>query len=60
MGQSAAEFFGGLASNIDPEKIQGLKAVFQWEITGDGVALMMAEYARRHVERGARSGRTSM
>lgn len=35
MADTAAEFFAGLAAGIDPEKIKGINATYQWDITGD-------------------------
>ena len=36
MADSIDGFFSEIAEGIDPEKIKGLKATYQWKITGDG------------------------
>lgn len=33
---SVAEFFSGLESKVDPSKISGMNATYQFVITGDG------------------------
>lgn len=35
MAGTPAEFFSGLATNVDKEKIKGMNATYQWDITGD-------------------------
>ena len=36
MADSIDGFFSEIAEGIDPEKIKGLNATYQWKITGDG------------------------
>lgn len=36
MSQSVSEFFSGLESKVDADKIAGMNAVYQFDITGDG------------------------
>ena len=36
MAESAKEFFDGMKENLDPEKIKGINATYQWDITGAG------------------------
>lgn len=36
MAESAKEFFDGMQENLDPEKIKGINATYQWDITGAG------------------------
>ena len=36
MAETCSEFFSGLQESIDPEKVKGIDATYQWDITGDG------------------------
>ena len=36
MADTAKEFFDGLQAGIDPEKIKGIDATYQWDIEGAG------------------------
>ena len=36
MAESAKEFFDNLQASIKPEKIQGINATYQWDITDTG------------------------
>lgn len=36
MAESAKEFFDGMEAGIDTEKVKGINATYQWDITGDG------------------------
>ena len=36
MAESCSEFFTELPNRIDKEKVKGINAVYQWDITGDG------------------------
>lgn len=35
MAESCSEFFAELSNSVDPEKIKGIDATYQWDITGD-------------------------
>lgn len=35
MAETCTEFFSGLQESIDPEKVKGIDATYQWDITGD-------------------------
>jgi putative sterol carrier protein len=36
MAATAKEFFDGMQENLDPEKVKGINATYQWDITGAG------------------------
>jgi putative sterol carrier protein len=36
MAETAKEFFDGLAAGVDPEKLKGINATYQWDIEGAG------------------------
>lgn len=36
MADTCSEFFSGLQESIDPEKVKGINATYQWDITGGG------------------------
>lgn len=36
MADTPAEFFEEMKTNLDVEKIKGINATYQWDITGDG------------------------
>jgi putative sterol carrier protein len=36
MAKSIEDFFSEIAKGIDPEKIKGINATYQWKITGEG------------------------
>jgi len=36
MAETAKEFFDGLADGVEPDKLKGINATFQWDITDAG------------------------
>lgn len=36
MAETCSEFFSRLQESIDPEKVKGITATYQWDITGGG------------------------
>ena len=52
MADTAAEFFGGMQANLDPEKIKGIDATYQWDITGDGGGKWFAKFSEGGAEVG--------
>jgi len=52
MADTCSEFFSGLQESIDPEKIKGIDATYQWDITGDGGGKWYAKLSDSGVEVG--------
>lgn len=52
MAETAAEFFAEMKDNIDPEKVKGINATYQWDITGDGGGKWHATFSDDGVEVG--------
>ena len=50
MAETCAEFFGALQESIDPEKIKGIDATYQWDITGDGGGKWYAKFSEGSAE----------
>jgi len=50
MAGTPAEFFSGLASSVDKEKIKGMNATYQWDITGDNGGKWNAKIADGDIE----------
>lgn len=50
MAGTPAEFFSGLAANVDKEKIKGMNATYQWDITGDNGGKWNAKIADGDIE----------
>ena len=50
MAETPTEFFSGLQEAIDPEKIKGIDATYQWDITGDGGGKWYAKLNEGSVE----------
>ena len=50
MAETAAEFFGGMKANLDPEKIKGIDATYQWDITGDNGGKWYAKFSEGEIE----------
>lgn len=50
MAETAAEFFSGMKENLDPEKIKGIDATYQWDITGDDGGKWFAKFNEGQVE----------
>ncbi len=45
MADTPAEFFGEMQANLDPEKIKGIDATYQWDITGDNGGKWWAKFS---------------
>lgn len=50
MADTCSEFFSGLQESIDPEKVKGIDATYQWDITGDGGGKWYAKLSDSGVE----------
>ena len=50
MADSPTEFFNGLAEHIDKDKIQGMNAIYQWDISGDNGGKWHAKISDGNVE----------
>lgn len=50
MPSTVAEFFNGLKGHINPEKVKGINATYQWDVTGDGGGKYYARLADGQVE----------
>jgi len=50
MAETCTEFFSGMQEAIDPEKVKGIDATYQWDITGDGGGKWYAVFAESGVE----------
>ncbi len=52
MADTCSEFFSGLKEAIDPEKVQGIEATYQWDINGDGGGKWWAKLSDGSIEVG--------
>jgi len=52
MAETCSEFFSGLQEAIDPEKVQGIDATYQWDINGDGGGKWWVKLSEGSVEIG--------
>ena len=50
MVETCSEFFSGLQEAIDPEKVKGIDATYQWDITGEGGGKWWAKLGEESVE----------
>ena len=50
MAENAGEFFSGLATGLDPEKIKDWNATYQWVLDGDGGGSWFAKFADGSVD----------
>lgn len=50
MAETCSEFFSGLQEAIDPERVQGIDATYQWDITGDGGGKWWAKLSDGSIE----------
>jgi putative sterol carrier protein len=52
MAGTPAEFFSALADRVDKDKIKGMNATYQWDITGDNGGKWHAKIADGNIEVG--------
>lgn len=45
MADTPAEFFNNMKDNLDPEKIKGINATYQWDISGDNGGKWYASFS---------------
>lgn len=50
MADTCAEFFNGLQESVDSEKIKGIDATYQWDVTGDGGGKWFATLSEGSIE----------